>query len=249
MILKEGPELLTFPKSQILPQEISSNPARIIRFLLSVVVSLSIIALSLILLKYFWILNSGPFSRIDRLFNLNIESNIPTFFSALLLLFASLLLFFIFKTFSRKKSTWLLLSGLFMFLCIDEAAQIHENLNKINLKTDFFNKDVLKHVWVVPYLILVISLAIFLKGFILHLPVKTRNLFLFAGVIFVGGAAGLEIVEGQLKVYYGNSDFLSMELLYWLEETLEMAGVTLFIYALLDYVAPNGTNILVKVTD
>jgi hypothetical protein len=191
-------------------------------------------------------MNSAMFIIIYRLFDFNKEANIPTLFSTILLLFASLTLLFIYKTAVSKRKYWLFLSGLFLFLCIDEAAQIHENFDKLKSRVDILSESPLWHVWILPYLALIVFLGIFLKGFIISLPSKTRNLIILSGVIFVGAAAGLEIIEGQLAVLNAGVNNIALELLYGLEEVCEMSGVTIFIYALLDYIASKNSSISIR---
>ena len=67
--------------------------------------------------------------KFRTLFNFDYELNIPTFYSAISLLFSSLILFIISKMIKNKSFEiyyWKFLSLLFLFLSIDEFSQIHE---------------------------------------------------------------------------------------------------------------------------
>jgi hypothetical protein len=77
---------------------------------------------------------------------------------------------------------------------------------------------------------------VFIK-FITHLDQKTRYLFLIAGALYVGGAIGFEIIENLYADAYGQDLVYSM--LQNLEEGMEMAGIIVFIYALLNYMGSN----------
>lgn len=225
--------------------QVSLSPIKITRFLFSIILFLLIASLSFLFLEYFWEINSKSFFRINRLFDLDREGNIPTLFSSFQLLFASLILLFNYKTAHTKNGYWLFLSGIFLFLCIDETVQIHETLINLKPQVELFKKSTLEYVWVFPYLIMVVLLAIFLKRFIFSLPARTRNLMILSGFIFVGGAIGVEMIHDLLKVQNGGVENLPLKLLICLEETCEMTGVTIFIYALLDYITPNKSSITI----
>lgn len=77
---------------------------------------------------------------------------------------------------------------------------------------------------------------VFIK-FIIHLDGKTRTMFLVAGVLYVGGAIGFEIIENLYADAYGQDIMYSM--LQNLEEGMEMAGIIVFIAALLGYIGGN----------
>lgn len=215
------------------------------------VITLTLVILSALGSYYFHYLGyQNSFSAFYvKLFDLNTEGNLPTLFSTLLLLSASALLFLIFikSRISADKSHlyWLFLSGLFMFLALDESLQIHEKVtNMINLignegevKAITERPGFLRYVWVVPYLGLVVVLFFVLYRFLWKLPSATRNLFLLSGGMFVGGAVGLEFLEGYYDSTLG-SNFYTV-ILYTIEEGLEMGGVVIFIYALLKFLAGN----------
>lgn len=169
-------------------------------------------------------------------FNFDTEANIPTFFSAFILLTAAALLFYIYKTSRQNRRYWLALSLIFVFLCLDEATQIHERLirplNRLFVNLPAF----LSPGWVIPYLLFVLAVSLTFAGFFWRLPRKTKRLFLLSGGIYVGGALGIEFLEG---IYFHlGYQHLKMILIYTLQEVLEMIGIALFIYSLLDYILP-----------
>lgn len=84
--------------------------------------------------------------------------------------------------------------------------------------------------------LLVLLLAVTYWRFLLHLPFRSRMLFLTSAVVYVGGALGMEMVGGWYAQNYGSGN-LSYVAIATLEETLEMLGVVIFIYALLRYLA------------
>ena len=110
-------------------------------------------------------------NTINRLFNLDLEANIPTFFSALLMIVAAALLFFISVHAARHKVKWKVLGFIFIFLCLDEAAQIHEEtiyfikkylLFGVNGSHDF--DGFLTYSWVVLYGFLFIGIVFYFSN-------------------------------------------------------------------------------------
>lgn len=70
----------------------------------------------------------------------------------------------------------------------------------------------------------------------MSLSKRIRNLFAISGTTFVTGAIGFELLGGRQAFLYGR-DNLTFAFLYTCEESLEMVGIGIFIYALLIYLA------------
>ena len=172
-----------------------------------------------------------------RLVDLDSERNLPTFYSTLLLLTTSLTLLSIGLN-DKRKYYWYLLSAIFCFLALDENISIHEEL--INITKSFLGDThgFLYFAWIIPYGIAAILLAAFYFRFVWTLPKKTRLLFFISGAVFLMGALGMEMVSGCYGEEAGFSSPV-YKCLTFLEETLEMVGVSLFIFALLDYIEAN----------
>ena len=187
---------------------------------------------------------------LEKFFDLNNESNFPTFFSAFQLLTASLILFFIasFKSTAqarRNKKFWYFLGAVFLFLALDEATLIHEEL-VLSIRSRIPDlPGILYYAWVIPYTILVLGVAGYLFKFLFSLPAPTRNLFILAGITFVIGAIGLEIVEGYVEKYYTRENFTYFALIT-IEELMEMISIAVFIYALLKYLSPLRLKLFVN---
>lgn len=188
--------------------------------------------------------------NIIKWFDFNLEDNVPTWFSALILAFAAILLFIIY-TYKKKNSIkgahyWLVLGIIFIFLSIDETVQVHEEVAKI-LRPSVTNNvsGLLYWAWVIPYGIFALAAAIYFMRFVLSLPPKIRNLFFLAGGMYVFGALILELAEGHFYVKYGLNHIYN-RILYFIEELCEMGGVTLLIYALLHYIADNNISVIIR---
>lgn len=182
-----------------------------------------------------------------RLFYVDAEQNIPTFFSTFLLLFAALLLAVI-TVLTRNRTTshvshWAILSFGFLFMAVDEAVSLHERLSEPTRKLlGGGNLGVFYSAWVIPGIALVLVLALFFLRFLLHLPLRTRVTFLMAATLYLGGAIGLELIGGRYVELHGSQN-LTYSMIATVEESLEMAGVIIFIWALLVYIADNHKEV------
>jgi hypothetical protein len=65
---------------------------------------------------------------------------------------------------------------------------------------------------------------------------KTRQLFLIAATLYVGGALGMEIVRGPYNAVYGAHN-MTAAMLKTLEEVCQMFGIVVFIQGLLSYMS------------
>ncbi len=175
---------------------------------------------------------------------LSYEQNLPTWYSSSLLLLCAIQLTLISHAASQQQAPlrwrWWILSGVFYYISLDEAVTIHEHLSH------FFDLGgVLYFGWVIPAAIAVAVFGIFYLPFLGHLPKRTRWQFVLAGVTYVGGALGVELVLGYWTDLYGSKN-LGYGLIDIVEESLEILGMTLFFLALLEYSAGNRQT--VKIT-
>jgi hypothetical protein len=235
----------------------SLHPQTVAKRMLVVITVLALLNLFAIFLFY-GLNNDGILTR--RLFlhfGLNEEGNISTYFSTLQLLVASALLAVVAKQAPTAGigRRWWFLSAVFLFLSIDESTSIHEELTRTTNATVFHDVadnttrlgGYMHYSWVLPYLLLLGLLTVAYARFIWELPPRIRTLFVVSAVIFVMGAAGLEMLEGKFYLLYGKHNVLN-SLACVLEESMEMLGVTIFIYALLLYIGNTHSNIRLNVS-
>lgn len=221
---------------------ISIYSRKILQFLTLFVVGLTLANLTVQLSKF--LLGRNNLLGLTRLFDVDHENNIPSWYSSITILLCSLLLWLIFSIKNQCKDRyaryWQGLSIIFLLLSLDEAASFHELLIPVGhaMKTSGF----LFLIWVVPGIIFALTIALIYFKFWMALPAKIRYLFLAAGVIYVLGAAGMEMVGGyyidsQLKAStVGFTPNLSIAMILAMEEFLEMIGILVFIYALMSYI-------------
>ena len=173
-----------------------------------------------------------------RLFSLDGEANFPTWYSASLLLLCAFLLAMI--AYARRQrdtvhdSRWLILAVVFLLLSLDETAQLHE-LAIAPLRERFHPTGFLYYAWIVPAGICAGIFALAYLSFLAKLPVQTARLMVLAGALYVGGAIGVESLSAKQASLHGEHN-IAYHAIITVEELLEMAGLVVFIYALLDYI-------------
>lgn len=182
----------------------------------------------------------GIYSKLVKIFSTDIELNVPSFFSMLIMIFAALLLAFITILKRNQKAPyvwhWAILSLGFFFMAFDEIVSAHEKM--VEPLRAFFggeNLGILYYAWVVPAIALILFLALFFIKFWLSLPTKAKFSFLIAGIVYLGGAIGMEMVGGDYCEIYGK-DNLTYIMFTTIEESLEMTGIIFFIWSLLEYI-------------
>jgi hypothetical protein len=200
-----------------------------------------------------------------RLLDAGDENTIPSWFSSAQLLLCAFLLAAIAlaqkRSGGRYRRHWGVLSLIFVLLSVDEAASMHEALGAelerlLAASAGFDPGGLISFFWVVPAAALTLVFLLAYLGFIAHLPGSTRRLFLLAGALFVLGALGMEMLEAQ--VVFASGDEAGLEgarglakvvvgLLTSAEETFEMLGVAVFVYALLGYIGSCVGDISVRV--
>ena len=215
--------------------------ARINRFLALAWIALTLAGLGVEVARY----GFGWESEIVRLLSLSHETNIPTWYSSAVLLCCSLLLTLIAALKTGSSGTfrghWILLAAGFLYISMDETAQIHENLNDLmDLHGIFY------FTWVVPAGILVLILAVIYVRFVLHLPARTRLRFLAAGAAYVGGALGVEFALGYWTDIHGEKN-LTYAMIDLVEESLEILGMSMFLSALLEYIGTLARDLRVSI--
>lgn len=220
---------------------------RIINLLSNIIVILTL--LSILSQIYKFMFNNSQDRFITDMFNLDNEYNFPTLYASLTLFFCSFLLLLINSVKKEIKFSkhWFVLGIIFLLIATDEILVLHEQLSgPINsiLKTN----KILTFSWVIPGIIFLIIFIISYIKFLIDLPTKYRNLFIFSGAIYVFGAVGMEIIGSQIFSNYGSQN-LFYALITNLEEVLEMLGVLLFIFTLLSYIKDYISNINIIVTD
>lgn len=214
--------------------------------LLAVVTFLLIANLAVIFLRF--VMGFEHLRGFIQGFNFDTEANFPSLYSALAIFSCSMLLWLIGglpEEKSQKRSFyWRFLAIVFVFLALDEFGSLHEYMieplrgmmNQSSLDSEYFY-----FAWFIPYIILLLLIGLLLWRFLFTLPKTTRWLFIAGGAVFVSGAVGMEMVGGKYWAEQGwaidGGDPIDMKyaLIVTVEELLEMVGIVIFIYALMQY--------------
>ncbi len=157
------------------------------------------------------------------IFDLDEEESFGTWFSTVILLIAAVLLMRQARTLRAEGDPWhrwwLVLGWAFCFLSIDEVVGLHEMMN-----TMLENMP-----WTVVGTYVLALVGLCYLPFLWHYRWRTAILFGLAGVVYGGGAVGIEHYSG----FAVNS--LRYNMLTALEEGMEMFGVILCIFTILDF--------------
>ena len=208
--------------------------------------SLTVIGIGVQVSKY--VLGHSYLLGLVPLFDLGTDNTVPTWYASITLLICSILLAIISMAKREDKDPftlhWKALAFIFLYLSIDEVARIHEvvgdTLWRFTGKTHglfYFN-------WVIYGLAFVVVLIPPYVKFVRHLPSKTMRLFILAGVVYVGGALGMEMINARHADLHGFNN-LTYQLMTAVEEFLEMIGIVIFIYALMSYIASQNSQMKV----
>jgi hypothetical protein len=179
----------------------------------------------------------------ERLLALDREHNLASWYSSLILLIGALLLALIWRLSHRRADPlsryWLGLAVVFFCIAVDESATIHETVIGRLLVTTLptFNASgYLLYPWILAGAVFVCVIGVTYLRFLSRLPATTRWGLILAGILYVSGALGMDVLEGNEESTVGQRT-LSYELLVAMEESLEMAGILTLLYVLSRYIA------------
>lgn len=157
-----------------------------------------------------------------QIFDVDEEDSFPTWFSAFLLLLTSVVSAANAKRESQQRGpnavSWTALGIGFLLLSIDEIAGMHETLNSLDLPFS----------WTVPGAIAAAFAGGVFLPFLLRLPRGIAIRFVVGGVVYLGGALGVEVLTDP---YLENDELNTLAYNLWtaVEEFMEMGGVLIFL--------------------
>ena len=172
--------------------------------------------------------------QVERMFNLNLESNIPTWFSSFLLILGALSAFRCAQhsLMVAEERGWLVIGCALLFLSCDEIAMLHEYLGKAIGKRIFLiwpQASSILHAspWLAgcaPFILIGVLTVIFAMGRGVHTS-RLVTRYLTTGLILYGlGSVGCGIAIN----FFDRASHVSFEWLWQMEiiieESLEMIG-------------------------
>lgn len=174
--------------------------------------------------------------QLIRAFDVDREANVPTLFSAVQLWVAGgatlLLASRSEERFERRH--WIILSAGMFWMGVDEFAQLHEFVNQVFRPLVASSLPWLRFAWVVPATAVVMVLGVFFMRFLWRLPRPVARPLVLSGVVFVGGALGVETVSSAVESHFGHRNAV-YSLCTMVEEGCEMMGIALYIRTCLAY--------------
>ena len=167
-------------------------------------------------------------------FDLDQESNVPTFFSGFQLLLTAAASGFLAQVHKARGERWAghwrFLSWLFVYLALDEVAMVHDRLTEpMRLLLGSHSSGWLTFAWVVPFGALTVGIALCFLNFLWHQPARLALQMAGAGATFVLGAVGVEMLGAHFYAAQGPEDLTYNLVLVPLEELLEMLGIWWFL--------------------
>lgn len=199
--------------------------------------------------SYFFLDHPTLLGFVER-FNVTGEVTVPTWYTVGLLLLTSVALWIASRaergrSDRRSARGWAGLSLLFLYLSVDDAAEIHELFATLFRRLGIGGEGYLAYPWVIAGIPFVLVLAVVFFRFVRTLPPRTRWILIGGAALFFGGAIGVEMiganlawsggpVEGMLP-HDGRQNPFSWQVVATVEELLEMLGVVVFLYGVLDY--------------
>jgi hypothetical protein len=198
------------------------------------VIAIGLVAASLVAQVWGHLLPAGRSHGVVHMFNLDAETNLPTYFASLALALAALLSAGIGSVVrvrgDRWEHHWYGLGVAFLYLSTDEMLQLHERaVEPIRLALGLGGW--LYFAWIIPASVLLLVFLLAYWRFFRSQTVSLRRGLFWAGLLYVGGAIGFELVGGRHFERFG-PDNLGYVVITTLEEGLELAGIVVLIHAL-----------------
>lgn len=183
---------------------------------------------------YILALGEGTFLQEGRHFNLDGEANLPAWFASMAwLVAAALTMAFAFTDHTKRaRRLWGAMAVMFFLISVDEVASFHEAIMD-PLREALGVSGVLHYAWVIPAIAVVLVLGVVYFRFIASLNRSVSRRIVLAAIVFVTGAAGMEMIAGVVISSGGQEADIAYRLEILAEEGLEILGVALLLQALL----------------
>ncbi len=205
-------------------------------------IAASLVGVSIVLglvKRFVW--RGDPYGIVE-LFRLNAEANVPSLFSGVLLLVNAALLALVYRVRTEdgwRRTVWAFLACVFVFLSFDELFEVHERFIE-PLREAWHLTGIFYYSWVLVYVPIVVLLAALFLPIWLRLSMGHRSRLAASAITYITGAVGLEMVGGARYESVGSGQDMMYSLISTGEETLEMAGLIIFVAAQLRLLNEGG---------
>src|SRR5262249_9820331 len=142
-----------------------------------------------------------------------------------------------------RTAYWAGLAVVFTYLAIDEGFEVHERIG--NSFARFVGAHELSHyAWLIPYAGFGIAFLVVYARLLRQLHSVDARRILRSGIVYVAGAVVAESIGAWYVHVYHTEHAIGYDVETCIEESLEMFGVIMFIYALRKYI-----DVYVNTTD
>jgi hypothetical protein len=180
-------------------------------------------------------------------FDMDHELTVPAFYSSSALLFCAALAGVISSGGASGERgyrlRWRALAVLLVLIALDEATELHESITGPLVEATGLNETTWAgRAWTLIYLPLAVGLGLVFWRFVWGLPPRTRASVITAGVVFVAGAGGGELIGTPLWRPDQEIPSTTYVVVSTIEELLEMLAVVILAYGLTthlrDFIGP-----------
>lgn len=145
----------------------------------------------------------------------------------------------------RSGYQWLILALVFLFLSSDEALSIHEKI-AVFINHFWHFSGWFFYSWIIPWFILTVVGFISFIPWLRAIPGRIRWQMIIAAVVFVTGAVILESAGSKLFTLGFGKESWPYRVETNFEEGMELAGLVLFIDALLRYQVATASRLVLQ---
>ena len=227
---------------------ITLYPRNIVIWLSTITILLLVAHLITIAMPYiFEGFEHGLVRLLISLFFLDGEGNVPAIFSTCLFLINAVIFLIVWKAACHagdSQKIWLFLSSLFVFLAIDESISIHERLID-PLRQALHATGIFYYAWIIPYGIGIVLLSIFMIPVFWRMQKRIRFWFGLSAATYLFATIGLEMISGKYLVMMNEQKDIVCIFMITLEESLEMVGLIILVYAQLLLLRHNYNGFLI----
>lgn len=216
---------------------VTLRPARLVRAFAALIAALHALNLAAQIER---LRGSGRSTAWTRFVDVDVEANLPTWCSSVLLLTCAASAWLASHRGARSRRGWRALAFALALLSADEVLCVHERVAAWLLAGLAVRRVEPAWLWALGGAV-VAAFAASLVPFLRALPARLRRDLVIAGAVFVTGGLGFEVLGQRYAASHGWRD-ATYAALSALEELLEMLGALLCLRAITaDLTGPGGT--------
>lgn len=188
----------------------------------------------------------GIYFNYVETFNLNSEVSVGTWYASLLLFVVAVLFWVNARADTPNRKGWYFFTAAFIFLSIDEGAEVHEYLDPL-IRAHFDVAGTPNYLWVIPAGTVALVAIIYLVRFLNQFSTRGSRVILFGAVTLFFGAVCVEVLGGNYIATHGISTpatYLTFNTINGIEETFEQLGSIIAILGACMHLAERKAKVL-----